>query len=118
MIHVHVHYDESFSKSNFIHWMYSLLFLISWSFPIVASYGLHVDHSVVVTLLCHQLFVCANLGHFASVDHGNDVSILDGGHAMGYHYGGTICEQGRGGRREAGRGREGGREGKREGGGS
>ena len=81
-------------------------------FQIVASDGLHVDHSVVVTLFCHQLLVCADLGHFASIDHSNDVSILDGGHTMGYHYRGTICEQGRGGRREGGRGRE--REGERE----
>ena len=71
-------------------------------FTIVASDGLHVDHSVVVSLFYHQLLVCADLGHFASIDHSDYVSILDGGHAMGYHYGGTICEQGRGGRREGG----------------
>ena len=59
---------------------------------IVASDGLHVDHSIIITLLCHQLLVCTNLCHFASVDHSNDVGVLNGGHVMGYHYRSTICE--------------------------
>ena len=51
-----------------------------------------MDHPVVVALFLHQLFVCADLGNFASIDYSDDVSILNGGHAMSNDYRSTICE--------------------------
>ena len=56
-----------------------------------SSDALHVDHSIVVSLLCHQLIVCSDLCHFATVDHRNHVSVLDGRHAVGDHDGSAIC---------------------------
>ena len=58
----------------------------------IRSDGLHMDHPVVVALFLHQLFVCADLGNFASIDYSDDVSILNGGHAMSNDYRSTICE--------------------------
>ena len=82
----------------------------------IRSDGLHVHHPVVVALLSHQLFVCANLGNFAGIDHSNDVSVLDGGHAMSNDYGSTICESVQGGGSEGVRGKEGERKRRNEGG--
>ena len=52
----------------------------------IRSNGLHMHHPVVVALFSHQLFLCANLGNFAGIDHSNDVSVLDGGHVMSNDY--------------------------------
>ena len=66
-----------------------------------------MHHLVVVALFSHQLFVCANLGNFAGIDHSNDVSVLDGGHAMSNDCRSMICECVQGGGSEGARGMEG-----------
>ena len=63
-----------------------------------------MHHLVVVALFSHQLFVCANLGNFAGIDHSNDVSVLDGGHAMSNDCRSMICECVQGGGSEGARG--------------
>ena len=98
--------------------MYSLLLCEGFSNNnyCIRSDGLHMHHPVVVALFSHQLFVRADLGNFAGIDHSDDVSILDGGHAMSNDYRSTICECVQGGGSEGVRGREGERKRRNEGG--
>ena len=68
---------------------------------------MHHPVTVVLALFSHQLSVCTNLGNFAGIDHSDDISILDGGHAMSNDYQSTICECVQGGGSEGVRGVEG-----------